>query len=277
MLIAALGSSFAAGPTLEPVADRAAMRSALNYPHRLAAAVNADLVDLTVSGATTGTVVDTAQVIAPGVRFPPQIEGVPAGTDLVTVTVGGNDLQFVGAMLATAWQRHEPDGALAKQLHRMIPRGLPAPDLAAELGGALARVVGAVRNRAPKARVLLVDYLTVFDADAVPAGVTFTQAELAVFRRRQQVLVDAHEVAARTTGVELVAVSEHSQGHGLGSTEPWVNDFIPEARRTAGSFHPNAAGMQAVADVIVTRLLGRAATGPPAARRSAGSPRWSAG
>lgn len=258
MLIAALGSSFAAGPTLEPVADRAAMRSALNYPHRVAAALNADLVDLTVSGATTGTVVDMPQVIAPGVRFPPQLEGVPAEADLVTVTVGGNDLQFVGSMLATAWHRHEPDGALANQLHRMIPRGIPAPadDVIAELGGALARLVGAVRDRAPKARVLLVDYLTVLDADSVSARVAFSAAELAAFRRLQQALIAAHDVAARSAGTELVAVSEHSRGHGLGSAEPWVNDFIPDARRTAGSFHPNAAGMQAAADVIVTHLLG---------------------
>lgn len=256
MLIAALGSSFAAGPTLEPVADRAAMRSARNYPHRMASALGADLVDLTVSGATTGTVVNVAQVIAPGVQFPPQIEGVPAAADLVTVTVGGNDVHFVGSMLASAWQRYEPDGALARQLRRMIPRGNPACDLAAELGGALARVVTAVRQRATGARVILVDYLTVLDVDAVPARITFTEAELAVFRRRQQVLVDAHEVAAASTGAELVALSAHSRGHGLGSAEPWVNDFNPEPRRTAGSFHPNAAGMQAAADVVLAHLLG---------------------
>jgi hypothetical protein len=32
-LIAALGSSFAAGPGIEPVADAAAMRSQKNYAH----------------------------------------------------------------------------------------------------------------------------------------------------------------------------------------------------------------------------------------------------
>ena len=86
MLIAALGSSFAAGPTLEPVAERAAMRSAVNYPHRLARALGADLVDLSVSGATTATILDDAQTIAPTVQFPPQIDGLPADADLVTIT-----------------------------------------------------------------------------------------------------------------------------------------------------------------------------------------------
>lgn len=256
MIIAALGSSFAAGPTLEPVADRAAMRSALNYPHRLASALGAELVDLTVTGATVATVLDVPQGIAPSVRFPPQIESLPVNADLVTTTVGGNDLHYIGSMLATAWCRHEPDGPLAKQLRHMIPRGIPAPagEVIVELGNALARVVTAVRTRAARARVLLVDYLTVLDAGSESALVAFSGEELAAFRRLQQGLIDAHLRAARSTAAELVAMSELSRGHGLSSGEPWVNDFVPEARRTAGSFHPNPAGMAAVAAALVEHV-----------------------
>jgi hypothetical protein len=50
--LVALGSSFAAGPGIEPIADRGAMRSARNYPHVLAEHFGAQLTDLTVSGAT---------------------------------------------------------------------------------------------------------------------------------------------------------------------------------------------------------------------------------
>ena len=60
-VIAALGSSFAAGPTIEPMADVDAMRSTRNYPHLLAAALGAHLVDLTVSGATTANILRTPQ------------------------------------------------------------------------------------------------------------------------------------------------------------------------------------------------------------------------
>jgi hypothetical protein len=56
--VASLGSSFAAGPGIGPVADRAARRSARNYPHLLAARLGAGLTDLTVSGATTATIID---------------------------------------------------------------------------------------------------------------------------------------------------------------------------------------------------------------------------
>ncbi len=256
MLIAALGSSFAAGPALEPVADRAAMRSARNYPHRLAAALGVELVDLTVSGATIANVLDTPQVIAPRVRFGPQLDALPAGADLVTVTTGGNDLRLIGTMLSIAWTRHDPGGAMATMLGRQYGGDIPAAtkDSVDRVGAGLARIVAAARDRAPRARVLLVDYLTVLDRGA-RSTVPFTDTELDRFRALQSALVGAYRVAAERSGAELVPVAERSAGHGLGSAEPWVFDFIPETRRTAGSFHPNADGMAFVADLL-SEILG---------------------
>jgi lysophospholipase L1-like esterase len=255
MLIAALGSSFAAGPTLEPVADRAAMRSAVNYPHRLAAALGADLVDLTVSGATAGTILDTPQVIAPGVQFPPQIDGLPADADLVTLTAGGNDLRYIGSMLTTAWRRHDPSARMSALLGPQYP-GIPpvTAESIDAVAGELIRIVDAARTRAPRSRVVLVDYLTVLAAGSRSSVIDFAGHELLAFRALQDGLEQAFRSAARRSGAELVAVSEHSRGHGLGSAEPWVNDFIPDPRRTAGSFHPTAAGMAAVADLLVAAL-----------------------
>lgn len=251
MLIAALGSSFAAGPTLEPVADRAAMRSAVNYPHRLARALGADLVDLSVSGATTATILDDAQTIAPTVQFPPQIDGLPADADLVTITAGGNDLRYIGSLLATAWRRHDPTAPMATLLGPQYPRIPPATeDAVGAVAHGLARIVDAARARAPRARVVLVDYLTVLDPGSRSAVVDFADDELAAFRALQDGLERAYRSAAARSSAELVAVSELSRGHGLGSAQPWIGDFVPDARRTAGSFHPTAAGMAAVADLL---------------------------
>jgi len=256
MIIAALGSSFAAGPTLDPVADRAAMRSARNYPHLLGDALGASLVDLTVSGATTATILDGPQVIAPRVQFAPQIDGLPAGADLVTVTAGGNDLWFIGSMLATGWAYHDPEGPRARLMRADHPDGIPkvTPEVVETVATGLSRIVAAVRARAPRARIVLVDYLTVLDPPSRSAEVDFTTDELAAFRSLQDALIDSHVLAADRSGAELVPVSERSRGHGLGSAEPWVFDFIPEPRRTLGSFHPTAAGMRAVADILVRHL-----------------------
>jgi lysophospholipase L1-like esterase len=258
VLIAALGSSFAAGPTLEPVADRAAMRSARNYPSLLAESLGAALVDLTVSGATVATILDVPQVIAPRVQFPPQIDGLPAAADLVTITTGGNDIRLIGSMMFIGWLRHEPEGPRVKLMRADHQDGIPVPTpaLVEAVAAGLARIVAAVRSRAPRARVMLVDYLTVLDAESRSLAVEYAAEELAAFRMLQDSLVRAHALAAERSGAELLAMSGMSRGHGLGSAEPWVFDFIPEARRTAGSFRPNAAGMAAVAATLARHLGG---------------------
>ncbi len=249
--IAALGSSFAAGPTLEPVDDVDAMRSTRNYPHLLATALGADVVDLTVSGATTANILHTPQQTMTGRQFAPQLDGLPSDVDLVTITAGGNDLQFIGSMLFAAWSRHEPAGPLVQLLGQNFTNGLPdAAEEDIELAAAgLAAIVDAVRERAAHARVVLVDYLTVV-TEHTPTGETaiFGPEELQVFLRLQAALARAYRIAADRSGAELLTVSAISADHGLGSDVPWVFGFQPDMATTAGSFHPNEAGMKAIAE-----------------------------
>lgn len=254
--IAALGSSFAAGPGIDPVADPAAMRSERNYAHQLAALVGADLVDLTVSGATTANVLDTPQQTVEGATFPPQLEGVPADADVVTITVGGNDLQFAAALLYTAWRRTDPDSPIVPMLGAMFGNGIARPtDEAVEsTASGLVRVVERVRDRAPGARILLVDYLTVLDDASAPATI-FTEQEIDTFRAIQTAIGKVFEDAAARTGVELIRASSLGADHALGSPEPWVQPFYPVLAQTGGSFHPNEAGMTAIASELA-RVLG---------------------
>lgn len=200
--IAALGSSYAAGPGVPPVEDVAAMRSGANYAHLLAQRLGARLTDLTVSGATTGTILDTPQTAWNGVSIPPQIDGLPADAELVTITAGGNDLGFIGATMSAAARAAGPDSGVAALLAAMArgsagdaagdiadggaaessdgpspsgdgtasrgadlapvlpPVPVPTDDDVERTAAWLARVVDAVRDRAPRARVLLVDYLS---------------------------------------------------------------------------------------------------------------------
>jgi hypothetical protein len=64
----------------------------------------------TVSGATTSTILEKPQWKA-WRRFSPQMDGIPVDADLITVTAGGNDLRYAGAMLFAAlagWLRARP-------------------------------------------------------------------------------------------------------------------------------------------------------------------------
>lgn len=250
-VVAALGSSFAAGPGLPPYEDASAMRSTRNYAHRLAASVGARLVDLTVSGATTAHVLDTPQQALDGTVFPPQLDGVPADADLVTVTVGGNDLQYMGALMAVALRHEDPASPFLAMLGESVPRGIPDPgaDTVAAATDGLVRVVERTRQRAPSARVVLVDYLTVVggaDADRTP----YTPDELTRLQALERAVARVFRDAATATGADLLAASTLSADHGLGSARPWVQPFSSDPARVMGSFHPSDEGMLAVAEEL---------------------------
>jgi lysophospholipase L1-like esterase len=255
LVVAALGSSFAAGPGIEPIADQVAMRSARNYAHLFADRVGAELVDLTVSGASTANVVDTPQQTMTGQTLPPQIDGVPTNTDIVTITAGGNDLQFAGAMLYTAWLQFDPQSPLVQNLAAMFPGGIPLPtddDIHRATEG-LIRVIERAREKAPAARMVLVDYLTVLDSASGPAT-PFTEQELASFLVIQEAIGRVFRDAASATGADLIPASALSVDHALGSAHPWIQPFHEELAQTGGSFHPNDAGMIAIAEELERRL-----------------------
>lgn len=255
-LAAALGSSFAAGPGLPPTEDRAAMRSGANYAHILAERLGASLVDLTVSGATTATVLHDRQWTLTS-RFDPQLAGVPANADLVTITAGGNDLKFIGSLVKAAitsrLKRHvllRPVGAL---LGRAETREATDSDIERAAAG-LSAIVDGVRTRAPGAKVILVDYLTVLGPDSAKGtGVPFTDQEIDVFTKTQAGLQAAFMTAAAESGADLVQASSLSRDHGLGSAEPWVFGYRGP-RRLGATFHPNQLGMNAIAEELYSRI-----------------------
>ena len=246
----ALGSSFAAGPGIRPVTHRGARRSALNYPHLVAERLSLRLVDVTCSGATTANVLREWQH-----RLPPQIDAVTPDAKLVTITIGGNDVGYIGGLVRVSMRC-----ALADRF-RVLPDTWhePAPDVPAEqfatLVDSLVNVVDATRSRAPGARILLVDYLTVFGPDAhrckeIPLD------DAAVERTREIAagVAKAIRAAAERSAVGLVAASDASSEHGAGSAQPWVTGWGNPLRGHV-PYHPTPAGMTAVADLVVRAVV----------------------
>ncbi len=249
----ALGSSMAAGPGIGPRADGApwaAGRSARNYAHLVAARMGYDLVDVTYSGATTANVLHEPQHGAP-----PQISALDGSEELVTVTVGGNDVGYVPMLFAAGLPRIARNlpllgSALRAQLD---PRARDAA--LAEVGASLVEVGRTVRFRAPHATVLFVDYLTLLPPPGMPAP-PLPDTDVATGRRVADTLERLTAEAAAVTGCGLVQAAERSRAHHAWSAEPWTTRFgLPLPRRPA-PLHPNAVGMRAVADLVVARLTG---------------------
>ena len=247
----ALGSSMAAGPGIAPKVAGApfgAGRSAVNYAHLVADRLSYDLVDVTFSGATTANVLSERQRSAP-----PQLDALSGTEELVTVTIGGNDVGYVPFLFAAGlprWMRTVPIlGAAVRERLDMDARNAALGTVAESL-----RTVGReVKRRAPLARVLFVDYLTLLPPSGTPAP-PFSEDEVDAARGIADMLERLTGDAASDTGCELVRAGAASRGHHPWSDDPWTTTFgLPLPGRPA-PLHPNAAGMRAVADLIVDQL-----------------------
>ncbi|WP_232375400.1 SGNH/GDSL hydrolase family protein [Mycolicibacterium baixiangningiae] len=240
----ALGSSMAAGPGIRPSAPGApsrAGRSARNYPHLVADRLGLELTDVTYSGATTSHLLDEPQH-----GTPPQIEALDGTETLVTVTIGGNDVGYVPMLMAAGLPRFvrwlPPVRALFDPTAR--DRAL------VEVGESLRRVGRTVRERAPRARVLFVDYLTLLPPPAEPVA-PLSGSDAALGRRIADTLERLTGQAAAETGCGWVRAAQASRAHHAWSADPWTTrPGLPWPGRPA-PLHPNAAGMRAVADLVV--------------------------
>lgn len=241
----------AAGPGIAPRvpgSPRRAGRSERNYPHLVAHALRLDLIDVTYSGATTANVLDEPQH---GAR--PQIEALRGDETLVTITIGGNDIGYVPALMAAGLPRPVRRlPVLGPRIRELLDPG-PRDDQLRELEAAMRAVGRTVRLRAPAARVLFVEYLTLLPPAGQPAE-PLTPAEADLGRRLASQLQAVTTSVAAETGCEVVPVAEASREHHAWSAVPWtVGARLPVPRRPV-PFHPNAAGMAAVADMVVSRV-----------------------
>ncbi|TPG29876.1 SGNH/GDSL hydrolase family protein [Mycolicibacterium hodleri] len=246
----ALGSSMAAGPGIRPRADSptGAGRSAVNYAHLVADRLSYDLADVTFSGATTANLLSERQR-----GTPPQIEALDGTESLVTVTIGGNDVGYVPLLFAAGlprWTRSLP--LLGRRLGDLLdPTALDRALVAVE--ESLRNVGREVRQRAPRATVLFVDYLTLLPPAGTPAS-PLNGLDTALGRRVADTLERLTGDAASDTGCGWVRAAAASREHHAWSSDPWTTKFgLPVPGRVA-PLHPNAAGMRAVADLIVARL-----------------------
>ena len=247
----ALGSSMAAGPGITPRvpgSPRAAMRSARNYPHLLSTDLGLDLVDVSYSGATTANVLSEPQL-----GSPPQVEALDGTEDVVTVTIGGNDIGYVpGLFVATL-----PGVVRALPVIGGRLRGALHPDAREEallrVADSLRTVGTTLRERSPKARILFVEYLTLMPPPGEKAW-PLKAKHVDLARHLADRLVEITSEAAAETGCEVVPVAEASRAHHAWSDDPWtVGAAVPLPGRPL-AYHPNAAGMRAVATLLRDHL-----------------------
>jgi lysophospholipase L1-like esterase len=236
----ALGDSYSAASGNVPPDPSAApqcLRSTVNYPHVIAGKTGAQLTDVTCGGADTSDYF-TAQYDG----VPPQLDALSRSTQLVTMTIGGNDqgvfintiVDCGSAGLTTAGQ-----GSPCKDKY-----GSSFSDtIRTKTYPALVKALKAVHAKAPKARVAIIGYpwimpKTVGCFDKMPIAT----GDVPYVRGIQATLNDAVRRAAAATSTTYVNLNTVSEGHdackaiGVRWVEPVLQGTNPVI------VHPNALG-----------------------------------
>lgn len=246
----ALGSSFAAGAGLGPLQKSSPLlcaRSVGGYPPRLARLLDIPLVDMTCGGAVT------RHLYLGGQAFQgPQVRAVARETELVTITVGGNDVGYVGDLGLLA-ARHDRTvfGWLVRRLWRG-PKPAEGRDYA-EVRADLNATATAVRARSPTARIVFVTYPTIVPPEGSCGRIGLTPDEAGLMRDVGDRLAQATRQAAADAGAVLIDLNAEGRDHNACSRTPWVTAW---SNGGPAPFHPTALGAQATAARVASVLEG---------------------
>jgi len=237
----ALGDSYASGPLIpnQSLSPLGCLRSDHNYAHLTASALGLSLTDVSCSGATTADMTE-AQNVEPGPN-PPQFNGLSTGTNIVSLTIGGNDIDFSEIIencitynpFSTPCKNQYDSGG-HDQLAERIENA--APKVAAVLQG--------IHARSPNARVFVVNY-----PDILPTGsgcwptVPLGYGDVPYLHATEERLDSMLATEASLNGATLVNWYAASVGHDSckSSSVRWVEPLIPG--ELAYPVHPNKAGM----------------------------------
>ncbi|WP_077799929.1 SGNH/GDSL hydrolase family protein [Streptomyces sp. JHA26] len=243
----ALGDSYSAGSGVLPVdpTNLLCLRSTANYPHVIASRTGARLDDVTCGAAETK---HFTQAQYPGVA--PQVEALDADTDLVTLTIGGNDNgTFVNAVTAcgTAGLLSGGRGSPCKDRH-----GTSFDDqIEANTYPALKEALRSVRAKAPNARVAALGYPWITPATADPScflKLPIASGDVPYLRGIQAHLNQVVRRAAEDTGVTYVDFSQVSEGHDAcrAAGTRWIEPLL--FGHSLVPVHPNALGERRMAE-----------------------------
>lgn len=221
----ALGDSYAAGFGTAPPVDDCA-RSELAYPYVLDGRMQIHLDDFAAcSGATVPDLLAN------------QLDALDADTDLVTISIGGNDIGWGQVITACLVADEQQCAEAVAGTSFLIQNQLPS---------LLGTAYTAVRAAAPDAHVVITGYPRLFSpehGDYVPDP----DLPLVVSPTEQQMLNDGadllNSVIAQTAqehGFQFVDVRQRFEGKGVNAPNAWIGGIEdPE------QFHPTARGQHA--------------------------------
>jgi hypothetical protein len=252
-----LGDSYTAAPLVPAQTGSPAgcLRSTHSYPFLVAAGTGAaTFTDVSCQGATTANMTHPQSV--PLGTNPPQDNALSAGTTLVTLQVGGNNIGFSDIIIhCTTLSLTNPFGSPCKDHYTSGG----TDKLRAKINAAAPKVaadIHAIHADAPNARVLVVGYPVILPNSGSGCWpvVPIAFGDVPYLRGVEKALNSMLAAVAAANNATFVDTYTASIGHDV-CQDPgtnWVEGLIPTS--LAAPFHPNQLGEQGMARQVLAAL-----------------------
>lgn len=268
----ALGDSYAAVGRIAPGAWTTGPVACVRTDDAYPAVVARELGVGTFLDASCGGAVSD-DLWRPDEGVPPQFDALNAETDLVSLTIGGNDVGFSAVILACAVRTNVADPFLPavdpvlESLSKDFDASTGCSDVIDRqasaaldgLGSRLDAVYGEITRRSPEARVVTVGYLAALpDEEAIRHSpdcaplMAATKDQRAKMRGFQDRLNQVVREAAERTGATAVIPDEPGHSMCTPADTRWVD--LTGLGTGAAPVHPTTAGHAHVADRVLDAL-----------------------
>jgi lysophospholipase L1-like esterase len=230
---AALGDSFSSGVgTGSYTLDSTCKRGIYAYPYLWAQRhAGTTLSFVACSGARTSDLLAN------------QISAVTPSTDLVSMTIGGNDIGFAGLIQQCTLS----DCSAALDSTRT--------NLESTLGSKLDSVFTTVRSHAaPDAKIVVLGYPRVFSGASCLGSLGISSTEETKANQLSDALDAVLATHAQKEGVTYQSAIGAFLGHAVCSSSAWINGL--NLFNTTESYHPNKAGHSSGYLALITSVTG---------------------
>jgi len=258
----ALGDSYTSGPGIPDQVGVPAgcQRSSQNYPALVAQSLrlSADQVhDVSCGGATIADL-SASQSTGSGTNAA-QVSALSASTAVVTLGIGGNDIDF-GSVLTRCTEMGLIPALIGGSAAELAPcqayytsGGVDRIQQKIQTAGSgLAGALREIERRAPHAHVYVVGYpaLVPSGGAACAHALGITQGDVGFLHTEELKLNDMLRQHAEVAGATYVDTYTPSVGHDACSdaADRWIEPLLVAS--AAAPLHPNARGEQGMADAV---------------------------
>ena len=229
----ALGDSYSSGTgTRDYSLSSGCQRGPYAYPALIKAdRPNTNLTFVACSGAKTGDVLAN------------QVQSLSTSTNIVTITIGGNDAGFSSVITSCAYPLVSCNTDITNA-QNYIRNTLP---------GNLNNVYSQIKSRAPNARVVVLGYPRLFMGVDCNAGTFFSTDEMTKLNATADLLRDVTSARAAAYGFTFKDAIPAFVGHAVCSSTEWLNGL---SNPVGDSYHPNRTGHKSGYEPLVRSVIG---------------------